>query len=127
MDKQRTPDVKTYPDTLLNQIVLVASELALEAVQLGFVCLFRLVHPCLIPLCLRLIRGSDPNAFPGITISLDIFPPLCLGNGSIQGVDTERDGASADEKKPIETGSAWGVLATPGTAAAAAAAGTGCA
>lgn len=99
--------IGTYPDALLDKVVLVSSQLGLKADGFGEIVFLCLVRPVLVEPGLWLVGCDDSQALPGITVALDILALLCLDNGSFQGIDSEDDGGSADEEKTGEASPAY--------------------
>lgn len=76
-----------YPDALLDQIVLVALELCLEARRLGLVCRLHAVYPGLVTLGLGLVWGGSPDAFPSFLIAGNVRALLGLADGCFESLD----------------------------------------
>jgi len=97
----------TYPDALLDEVVFVSLQLHFETVRLSSVGFIDFIDPSRVEEGIGFVGGRDTQTFDRLAVSLNVTTLFRLGNGSFQCISTQDDRTSADEKKTIESCTAW--------------------
>lgn len=75
---------EAYTYALLDQVVLVAFQLLFQPVRFEFHLLRRLVYPCEVERCVRVVWDNLSECRNSVSIASNIFPLLRFCNGGFE-------------------------------------------
>lgn len=99
--------IQSYPNALLNQVVLISLELVLQPICLRFHDLSCSINPFCIKSSFTLSRRDFCKRCHCSLISANVFAGFCLGDSGFQGFCSKVCGAGAYEVQTIEPSAAY--------------------